>query len=356
MNTPRANRATELARYFARQGHETILYGVLGNYDYSIDESMCGIKVKNLGPMLFSTFTCDPNCRRTKVWQKVLSILLGRFLEFPDIELSFRTRNTIKRENAVDLLITVATPYPIHWGAAWAKKNMQKEFPKVWVSDCGDPYMGNSVHKKHPFYFQYIENFWGKQTDYIAIPIEKGRIGYSDLVQEKIRVIPQGFNMSNTGFVSAYQKNAIPTFAYAGMCYRDYRDPTQFLRYLSGLRGDFVFHVYTRAKAFFVPYQEVLGRRLVLHDYVPRQKLLSELSQMDFLINLKNNSEVQAPSKLIDYAVTGRPILDVSSSFTEMNSFVEFCAETYTHQHPPIDLSLFDIENVGKKFLDIVNT
>lgn len=351
--SPRANRATELAKFFAKGNHEVYLYAVLGKYDYSKFEEETNVHVKSLGKMHFSTLNSDGHVR-ANFFDRILKRFFGRLIEWPDIELALKSKSVVKKLTNIDLLITIAIPHPIHWGAAWARKKMGSNFPKVWISDCGDPYMGNSIGK-HPSYFQKIEDFWGKQTDYITIPIEEGRKGYSKKVQDKIRIIPQGFDFSSVKIDKTFKGNNIPHFAYAGAIYPGYRDPTKLLQYLCEKKNiEFVFTIYTRTPNFLQPFKKELGEKLIIKDYIPREQLLWNLSQMDFLINLLNNSSVQAPSKLIDYYLTNRPIIDISSSFNEEKTLDEFLNRNYTNRHVPADISKYDINNVGMKFLKLL--
>lgn len=351
---PRPFRATELAKYFAKNGHDVYLYASLGKYDYTGFERNTGIHVCSIGTMHFSTLNSDGH-QRNNFCDRIARQIFGRSFEYPDIELAWKTKKVLEKLSDVDLLITIAIPHPIHWGAAWAKKKMGTKFPKVWISDCGDPYMGNTVGgDKRPAYFQKIEDFWGRQTDYITIPVEDGRKGYSPKVQDKIRIIPQGFDFSNVSIDKDFQRNTIPHFAYAGATYPGYRDPTKMLQYLSTLKNtDFRFVVYTKAHSFFNQFKDALGDRLIIKNYIPREQLLFELSQMDFLVNLKNNSSVQSPSKLIDYYLTQRPIIDITTDFNEKENLEEFLNGTYIHQHIKADISQFDINNVGAQFLKI---
>lgn len=349
--SPRSLRATELAKYFASIGHEVILYAVLGKYDYSNFKKETNVNVKSFGKMNFATLDSDGNSRNTFI-DKVFRKLFGKLIEFPDIELSWKTYNVLKQEKDIDLLITIAFPYPIHWGAAFAK-NKLKNFPKTWVSDCGDPYMGNTVGKKKPFYFKYIEEFWGKQTDYITIPIEEAKKAYSPNVQSKIRVIPQGFDFTNLKVDRSFKGNDIPHFAYSGVVYTGYRDPTNFLNYLVTLKHDFKFIVYTKSKDIFNIYKPKLKDKLIIKDYIPRDELLFELSRMDFLINFQNASSVQSPSKLIDYYLTERPILNITSEFKEKDDFKKFIHRDYSNALECKDISRYNITNVGNKFLEL---
>lgn len=354
MLAPRPHRATELAKYFSQKGHDVLLYGVLGKYDYSSFEQETGVQVCNLGRMLFATLDSNGE-RRNTVIDKLARKLFHRILEFPDIELAFKVHNILRSLKNIDMLITVAVPYPLHWGAAWAKKQMGNSFPKVWISDCGDPYMGDSVNS-HPFYFHAIENFWGRETDFITIPVAAAMKAYSTKVQNKIKVIPQGFDFSKVIIDYKFSGNPYPRFAYVGAIYPGYRDLTKLLQYLSTLDdGKFELVVYTQQKSYYEPYKEQLGEKLQIKGYVPREQLVYELSQMDFLINLKNKSSVQVPSKLIDYYLSSRPIVDITTDFTEKDVFNEFFNGDYSQEHIKGDISQYDINNVGDSFLKLAN-
>ena len=74
---------------------------------------------------------------------------------------------------------------------------------------------------------------------------------------------------------------------------------------------------------------------------------------MDFLINLLNKSAVQSPSKLIDYYLAGRPIIDISSDFCEKEDLLQFLGKNYSSQRKKQDVSQFDIRNVGEQFLSL---
>lgn len=349
-NSPRASRATELAKYFAKEGHDVVAYACTGRYDYHEFESKSGVKVKNIPDRHFSKLESDGSGHENHL-DKVLKKLFGRLLEWPGLELAFKMKYILQKESQVDLLITVAIPYPIHWGVAKAKAKLGDIFPKVWISDCGDPYMGNTVGPKKPSYFQKIENFWAETTDYITIPIEEARNAYPAFAKDKIKIIPQGFDFESTP-IEHYSKNAIPTFAFAGATYAGYRDPSEFLEYLTALDYKFKFIVYTPPNSIFHKYKPLLKNKLEIRSYVTRSQLIKELSKMDFLININNNSAAQSPSKLIDYAITKRPILSVSSNFKESRQFDSFMKADFSEKEI-IDLYQYDIRNIGRQFLDL---
>jgi hypothetical protein len=277
--------------------------------------------------------------------------LFGKLLEYPDIEFMWKVLPVIKNEGSnTDVLISIGVPYPIHWGCAWAKKKYPKIFPKCWISDCGDPFMGNQAAKPLP-YFKCFEKWWGRSTDYITIPIEEARVGYYPEVQDKIRVIPQGFNFEATP-IAEYKKNDVLTFIYAGVIYPGYRDVAEFLEYLTTVDCEFKFIVYTKCK-IDARYKRELGDKLEIRTHIPRKDLVYMLSTADFLINIRNKNQIQSPSKLIDYAISKRPILSISTKFEEHEFFEEFIKGDYSHQTIVENVDDYRIENVASKFLEI---
>ena len=148
--------------------------------------------------------------------------------------------------------------------------------------------------------------------------------------------------------LAKYEQNNVPTFAYSGVVYKNLRDPNRFLEYLSSLSSDFKFVVYTASYPFFYKYKEKLGDKLEIRERITRDKLLYELSKMDFLINIANLFGVQQPSKLIDYALTKRPILEISSNFNtkEMSAFNDFFKQDYRKQLVVGNVDKYNIKTI----------
>jgi hypothetical protein len=349
---PRAQRATELVKEFGRQGHDVTVYAVLGNYDYSDFEKTYNVKVKGIGKMRFATINSDGKSKNTIV-SVLLSKLFHKLLEFPDIELSFKVAKLLKRESDIDLLITVAVPFPIHWGAAYVRDKFKNNNIKKWVADCGDPYMGNKF-VNHFFYFKYVEKWFCKHADYITVPIEKAKEGYYKEFHDKIKVIPQGFNFDEVNINEMVNKNEVLTFVYAGAFYKGIRDPKQFLEYLSTLDIDFKFVVFTKNKAIVEPFKIALGAKLEVKEYIPRNDLLNVMSKADFLVNFENGTSVQSPSKLIDYALAKRPILSIESLKLDEDNVDAFFEGNYKDQLIVENIEQFNIKNVVNNFISLI--
>lgn len=350
--SPRSMRTDELAKELARKGYNVTLYVLMGGYDYENYEEETNIKVKSLGPTYFFDFNHE---RGTSVSFpiKVLRKAIGKYFELPSIELVFNAYKALKREKNIDLLITIG-PYPLHWGTALFRgQHKDKLKNTVWVADCGDPYMGNPFSRK-PFYFKYIEKWFFNKANFISIPIEEAREAYYSEFSEKIKVIPQGFRFDEAITTKEHIKNLVPTFIYAGVFYQNLRDPRPFLDYLVTLDQDFKFIVYTKTADFLEEYRNKLGKKLQIHNYIPRKQLIFEMSKADFLVNLENPSTKQSPSKLIDYGLSKRPILSLNTnSKIDTNLINQFLSGNYAEALKIEDVEQYNIKNVANNFLQL---
>ena len=353
-NNPRSNRTFELAKELARTGHDVTVYALLGDYAYSEMEKKYGLTIRNYGPSQWGQKDSTGHAAISS-----FTICLSSGYVIPNkkfwylMETSRLIRKNIQNINQYNLIISISYPFWVHFGICLIKTKY-KDFP-VWISDCGDPFSG-SPFIWTPKSFIRFEKWWSRMTDYITIPIEQAKKAYLPESQSKLRVIPQGFNFENVQ-LREYKQNPVPTFIYAGTFYEGLRDPRQLLDYLSTLDLDFCFKVYSNNPQIITPYIDKLGHKLSVKGYVPREELLLELSSADFLVNIKNFGTVQSPSKLIDYSLSKRPIISISSDFNsqEQQVFSEFLNGNYRHQDEPLNISEYDIRNVANKFIELYN-
>ncbi|SDX92988.1 hypothetical protein SAMN05444411_11219 [Lutibacter oricola] len=342
--TPRAFRTTELAVELARQGNDVTIYLPWVDYDYSCFEMEFGVKILFFGKSdvekrLFSS---------SKIAGKFYR-LMNILFQYPKIKYIPQIYKTLQNEKGYDLLISIGAPYSIHWGVD--KLIRRNEFlAKKWIADCGDPFMGSKVEIfPNPFWFKFLEKSFCKRANYITVPIEKAINSYYPEFRSKIKVIPQGFNFSKNEY-NKVKENPVPTFAYAGMFYKGNRDPRPFLDLLLTIDLDFLFVLYTPKWEALYPYIEKFKGKIEIRELVPRDELLSVLSQMDFLVNFENGTASQSPSKLIDYTIASRPILSVSQKpdITILNSFL---TGDYSNQFIFENIDNYNIKNVSKQFI-----
>jgi len=343
---PRSFRATELAKELAHQGHEVTVLTHKRDFNYSKFETKFNLKINDFVKGRWVEL------KGNNILIRALRFFLNYLILFPDIQLTGMLKKDLKNYSDFDLLISIAVPYSVHWGVALAK-NKNSKLCKVWVADCGDPFMGNRELKfKHPFYFHLVEKWFCNKPDFISIPIEEAIQAYPKNCRNKIKVIPQGFSFSKNA-IKARPNNEVLTFAYAGVLNQEYRDPSEFLEYISSIDLPFKFVVYTKNTDALSHFKTVLADKLLIHDYIDRKQLLKELSCMDFLINFENKNKFQSPSKLIDYALSNRPILSIKPGSLNKTIVDEFFSNDYTNSMKIDDIEKFNIKNVSKKFIEL---
>jgi hypothetical protein len=354
MNSPRSFRTTELAKEFARQGHEVTVLTVRNDEPHDEFEAKHGVTIREIGPLLYPVISQKNSKGRFTFTRRAAWRTMKTLFEYPDIELMFRVKKALKKESGYHLLISIAVPHTVHWGVA-AARNGSNTIAKTWIADCGDPYMGEAMDsfRKAP-YFKYMEKWFCKKADAITVPILEAKEAYYPEFRNKIHVVPQGFNFDEAApKKNTYVPNAVPTFAYAGGLIPGGRDPRPFLDFLVNSGRDFRFILYTRNRDMAEPFLNRGKGVIEVRDYLPRKELLSELAKMDFLVNFENKAAVQLPSKLIDYYLAGRPVLSLNGADFNPDTVFEFLNGKYEKKYPFGDMDPYRIENVCNKFLSL---
>lgn len=352
--SPRSYRATELAKEFSRQGHSVVVITRLRNHDYSdFLTDYNNLVIKQWGKNRFPKVP-DLKRRPFSYISRVMSRILLMLFEYPGIEDMMKVKRLLKYEFGYDLLISFAVPYPVHWGVAWSRSRNHK-IAETWVADCGDPYMGDVLDSfRKPFYFAYLEKWFCRKADFITIPIESARPAYYTEFHQKIRVIAQGFDFDLTKNKSTTPVNDIPTFAYAGGFLPYARDPKSLMQFLTKLDLSFKFLIFTNSPEMLDEFKIPLKEKLLVSDYIPRNDLLKILSGMDFLINFDNNTTLNSPSKLIDYAIANRPVLNIQREF-DGQDLLAFLKRDYSNRMKLPDVKQFHIVNISNQFLELLN-
>ena len=312
------------------------------------------LKLKSLGTLKWKGIDLKGG-KVEMLIRRALKRLFLVLLEWPDIELMFKVSRILKAQAAYDLLISVAVPFPIHWGVArvWDKK---QNIARTWIADCGDPYMFARLDTfKKPFYFSYFEKSFCRKCNLISVPFDELREQFYSEYRSKIITIPQGFDLSEIKRSNSPGKNEKTTFIFAGSIIPRKRDLRLFLDFLSTWEDDFLFIVYSNQRVWFEEYKDAFKDRIDIRDYIDHKTLIFEMSKVDFLVNVdtvydsKHNVEA-IPSKLIDYAMSGRPILSFNSDNLDIEKVKAFLSGDYSRARI-IDISRYDIRLVANQFI-----
>jgi len=355
--SPRSFRATELAREFVRQGHEVTVYTKFRNNDYSAFLNEYPMKFRMWSKPKFPRVP-DFKFKPFSFFSKALSRVLSVLFEYPAIEEKFRVKKILRKETGYDLMISFAVPFTVHWGVANARTKSNR-IAKRWIADCGDPYMFARLDTyRKPFYFKYSELNFCRKCDYITVPFKEMSTQFYPEFLDKIKVIPQGFNFNDIKIAENFAKNTHPVFVFAGSVIPGKRDLKQFLEYLIASDLEFVFIVFTSQPDYFKKYKQILGNKLEVREYIDRLDLIFEMSKADFLVNVDtkydSESNVEAiPSKIIDYALSGRPIMNLNSDSLDSEMVDEFLNGDYSKRRK-VDISGYNIQNVSEKFLELL--
>jgi hypothetical protein len=341
-----------LAKEFARQGHSVKVITLFENsVDYEILTRETKIQFKNLGCERYRSI----KLRGKKVASLINSLInrsLLMLIEYPNIQFMPLVIKALRDESDYDMLISIAVPYPVHWGVAWSR-NFKHKIANKWVADCGDPYTGDQMDTfRKLFYFSYIEKWAFRKADYITINVPNGEKSYFHEFHHKIKYIPQGVNFNDIRLSSESISNGPVTFGYAGGFIPNKRDPRPFLDFLSNLEIDFRFIIFTKKKELIKDYEEKMPEKISIKDYIPREQLIYLFSSFDFLVNFDNNRDATFPSKLIDYALTKRPILNIKSDL-EIPIILEFLSRDYSKALVIKDIEQFNISKVSKQFIEL---
>jgi len=353
VNTPRAFRATELANEFARQGHDVTILTHYDPKEHSVLEKEYGYTFKDLGKQKLKPIALT-GARWIFILKSIWRRLLLLLFEYPNIELMFLVNKALKNESGYNLLISIAVPYPIHWGVAMSgtKKN---KITNCWVADCGDPFMGCKTDSfKKLFYFSFVEKWFCRKTDFLSVPNEDHVEQYYPEFRSKIKIIPQGFKFIDLQD-SAGVKNAVPVFAFAGVFLKHARNPEAFLDYLVKSDKEFRFVVFTNTDELLKPYVPLLKHKLDIRGFIPRHELLVELSKADFLVNIEFHASVNSnsPSKLIDYVIVNKPVLSLDMLNPDTENIDKFLSGDYSDRMIIDNPDRFRIENVVAKYIEL---
>lgn len=351
-NSPRSFRATELAKELVRQGHivKVITHPRIGTEAFCAEH---GIAYKSLGSLTWPVPTLKGTGLTMLFWRIVVrfSIL---FFEYPMIQLIPLVKKALKGEEGYDALISVAVPYPVHWGVAEVWSN---RIAKVWIADCGDPYMGQENDTfKPPFYFGYLERKFCRKATYITVPTLAAIKGYYEEFHPRIKVIPQGFRFEDVKLYTGEKQTEKVIFGYGGMFIPGRRDPSEFINFLNTLDSaiNFEFHIYTSTPQFVQPFIDPSRSNIQLKPVLDRDSLMFEMSKMDFLVNFENAGTSQTPSKLIDYAILKKPILSIKFGDLKENDVLMFLNKNYESALIIDQPDQYRIENVAQKFITLI--
>lgn len=352
---PRAFRATELALELARKHTVTVTnFTYVEGFDYEKYGKEHHLQIKNI--KAYFQAGNERNDSAPARWRRLFKPAVTYFLAGSFFAKIAVVMKELHIAPDTDMVLSSSVPFLTHYTVARFRRKHKEQFSKtIFIADSGDPFSTCQQFKK-AVYFKWIEKFTYKSFDYLTLPCREAVAAYTSLcANNKIRIIPQGFNLDTC--IADYSAHPVPHFAYAGVFYKGIRNPSFLFDYLLSLKTDFRFFLFLRKQdaettEILDKYIPLMKDRLRVVYALERTALIYELSKMEFLINIGNTTTTQVPSKIIDYAITKRPFITIGQNHFDKEVFNEFLKGDYSHKEH-IDIDEYDIKNIADKFLSL---
>lgn len=366
MISARAFRWSALAERWAGQGHQVdVIAGLESNLSpqerlngvnvYRVNSPLHQIMSRSAGPSgaaAAQTKTSRLSLRRRLV---TTAYFLWTHLYWPDAGFlwyrpALRQALQLIAAHDYDALISVSPFFTAHLAAA----RLGHRGILCWLADFGDPFSLQDIQPHNNTRLYGSLNRWVERRvlggpDVITVTTEPTARLYSTHFPEiahKIRVIPPLLSMS-----PAPQRHGSQSMEYsrikllfAGAFYPQTRPPDFLLKLFAGLlhdpalAGRLELHLYGdtgTVRASFGPYVDLIERgKIVLHGMVPREEVSAAMDEAAVLVNLGNKTAYQLPSKVVEYASTGKPVLNLIQ--------VEDDSSKAVYQSYPAALTLLD--------------
>ncbi len=197
-----------------------------------------------------------------------------------------------------------------------------------WLIDLGDPFSFAEEAPQNNFRLYRglnirFERGCFAEADAVSVTTPETRDRYAALFPEsarKIAVIPPLLALPETIGEPAERPDR-RRLVFLGRLYPSIRRPDFLLALFAALkdceaaeRCELHFYGNTwECEASFAPYRHRLGRDIHVHGPVPREQAISAMRSADVLVNIGNDTHYQLPSKIVEYAITGKPILNLAA-------------------------------------------
>jgi len=239
---------------------------------------------------------------------------------------AWRRAYNLLRRGGYHGLISVSFPFSGHL----VGYRLKGKFPNLpWIVDIGDPF---SFFQDKPInnvvLYERMNRYWeGKvleKADAITVTSDGTEHEYLNRFpgcSGKIRVIPPLISIptGNGDEEGLESSNRTIRLVYAGTLYKAIRNPGYLLGIFSGLiqsdLGNRIeLHFYGNINDcddIFIPYKEWLEKRIFLHGKVERRVAYRAMQGANLLVNIGNTTSYQLPSKVVEYASTRKPVLNI---------------------------------------------
>ena len=335
----RSFRWTALAERWASEGREVQVV-CARSPDRPVFETVRGVHVHRVGPAWVESLrgAAKPAGGRAEADRGVIRRMataaartIWHAVYWPDTSCTWyfaaraKARELIAAK-APQALVTVSPTFTAVAVGRSLAREAGREFH--WLIDLGDPFSFSDEAPPNNFRLYRrlntrFERSCFARADSISVTTSETRDRYAALFPEsadKIAVIPPLVEFPEGGGPTAPPRRPDRRrLVFLGRLYPSIRRPDYLLGLFASLAdapgGErYELHFFGdswQCEADFAPHKRILGRSLFVHGPVPRERAIAEMYSADVLVNIGNDTRYQLPSKIVEYAMTGRPILNI---------------------------------------------
>ncbi|MCP4613438.1 MAG: glycosyltransferase family 4 protein [Planctomycetes bacterium] len=390
--TPRSIRWAAIGEYWVSQGHSV---DIVCSWEPGLpsEEVLKGVNVyrpvtlmpkvfpaiasrlkihKNISPTKNGTFTSRAFVTVAKhvyanTWKKIYWPDYACLWYFPSLR---KTRKLLASWD-YDGVISVSHPFTGHLVGLKTKK----QFPKTrWIADIGDPFCFlNHTPLNNARLYRSLNYRTDKKVfayaDAIAVTTTSTMREYSKLFPDKsskIKVIPPLAFLPETEVQEpfVFSKSHKIKLIFIGTLYKTIRNPAFLLMLFSKLlqtelKDKIELHFFgdiNDCSSVFDEYRILINDKIFTHGTVTHEKVFNIINQADILVNIGNDTLYQLPSKLAEYLLANKPILNIVKTKTDSSvSFLEnksIVLNVFADNDKPTNLQIKETANLILNPLD----
>jgi len=346
----RAFRWTELAGHFAAAGWEFDIVTMLHPGAPARSEPVKGVRVHRVGFGKVEGVRDRARSGRSGSFVSGVARRIWRALYWPDGDCIWywparREALRLVQSRAPDAIVSVSPTFT----AVLAGRSAHLASPAArWIIDLGDPFsLETDIAPNNRALYARLnaraERRAFAQAHAVSVTTPQTAKRYAEAFPEaayKIHVIPPLLSIPPADAQPLFAPGEALRLVYVGTLYRRLREPGFMLQLFEALRGRdrrCELHLFGDVQDFGAElegWRSRLQGALHVHGTVPRETVARAVAGADILVNIGNTTRDQLPSKVVEYAAAGKPILNLARHADD--SSVTFL-ETY-----PDRLTLFD--------------
>ncbi len=346
--SPRAFRWSAIAEYWVKQGHHI---DVVSSWKPGLPqyEIVNGVHVYRVGGAISEvlrsrlqkpamTPTVETNksnsvSANTKTLAKWIHDHTWKKVYWPDCAClwyfpTLKKAKQLLASHHYDNVITVSEPFTGHLVGL----SIKQVLPSItWLVDIGDPfcfieYRPTNNHKLYKNLNYAIERKIFREANAISVTTEATSAKYADLFSEsaaKIHVISPVWSLDKSpvnqeSFFPSRDRNL--RLLFVGTLHKEIRKPDMLLRLFNELLRThlaeklelhFVGNI-NNCHEYFQAYKTLLNKKIFCHGKLSRSQAFQAMKEADVLVNIGNEFPYQLPSKVVEYASLGKPVLNLA--------------------------------------------